>query len=99
MNSLHVEKIESLVGMVVSIGLYSIRLIIGIVTQSLAIIADAFHSLCDAFTSLIVYTTGRIAEKLANQDHLYGHGKAQLVNSHLIYHLAISGFIKYVLSC
>jgi len=48
-----------------------------IVTGSIAIRADAVHSVIDLFGVIIGYTAIRIASRPPDEDHPYGHGKAE----------------------
>jgi cation diffusion facilitator family transporter len=49
----------------------------GIVTGSLALIADAWHTLSDTISSVIVLIAGKISRKPADDDHPFGHGRAE----------------------
>ncbi|MEO8100615.1 MAG: cation diffusion facilitator family transporter [Acidobacteriota bacterium] len=49
----------------------------GVLGQSFALIADGFESLADVFSSLIVYVGLRYSVKPRDDDHPYGHGKAE----------------------
>jgi cation diffusion facilitator family transporter len=49
----------------------------GIVTGSLALIADAWHTLSDTISSVIVLIAGKISHKPADDDHPFGHGRAE----------------------
>jgi cation diffusion facilitator family transporter len=51
--------------------------IIGLTTNSLAILSDAAHALFDSLTSLILLITTRISLKPPDEEHLYGHGKIE----------------------
>ena len=65
------------VGIVVSFFLAVIKIITGIIGNSYALIADGIESLTDIFTSLIVFAGLYFASKPADEDHPYGHGKAE----------------------
>jgi len=56
----------------------------GIATGSLALIADAWHSLSDIITSAIVLIGGKISQKPADNDHPFGHGRAEHIASVII---------------
>ena len=49
----------------------------GIVTGSLALIADAWHTMSDTISSVIVLIAGKISRKPADDDHPFGHGRAE----------------------
>jgi cation diffusion facilitator family transporter len=49
----------------------------GVVTGSLALIADAWHTMSDTISSVIVLIAGKISRKPADEDHPFGHGRAE----------------------
>jgi len=53
----------------------------GIVSNSGAMVADAVHSASDIFASLFVYISLIIAQKPADEDHPYGHGRAEVIST------------------
>ncbi len=78
------EKIEGIVGIVVSVIVYVLRYIVAIATNSLALLVDAWHALIDALTSGIVIAASLLADKPADEEHPYGHGRALAVGSNII---------------
>jgi len=54
-----------------------VKLIAGIVGHANALVADAVESSADIFSSLIVWMGLSIAARPADEDHPYGHGKAE----------------------
>lgn len=67
----------TLIGIIASLFLAGIKIFTGIVGNSYALIADGIESLTDIFTSSIVLTGLYFAAKPADEDHPYGHGKAE----------------------
>jgi cation diffusion facilitator family transporter len=65
------------IGIVVSFFLAVIKIVTGIIGNSYALIADGIESLTDIFTSSIVFAGLYFASKPADEDHPYGHGKAE----------------------
>jgi cation diffusion facilitator family transporter len=63
--------------MAVNLILAVIKLIAGIVGHAYALVADAVESTADIFSSLVVYGGLRIAAQPADEDHPYGHGRAE----------------------
>ena len=57
--------------------LIAIKIAASIVTGSIAIRADAVHSVIDLFGVIIGYTAIRIASRPPDESHPYGHGKAE----------------------
>lgn len=60
------------------------KLVVGIFSGSSVLIADAFHSITDIFSTLFVYYGITISNKPADDDHQYGHEKAELIVSKII---------------
>lgn len=67
----------TIVGIITSIILASVKAVAGVLGNSYALVADAIESTSDVFTSLIVLTGLKIAKKPADKTHPYGHGKAE----------------------
>lgn len=58
--------------------------VVGILAGSEALVADAVHSAADLIGSLAVIIGLRIARKPPDEDHPYGHGKAELIASTIV---------------
>ncbi len=67
-----------------NLSLFGLKYWAGISTGSLALIADAWHSLTDIVTSLIVLIGGKISRKPADDDHPFGHGRAEHISAIII---------------
>jgi cation diffusion facilitator family transporter len=65
------------VGMAVNIVLAVIKIAAGILGNSYALIADGIESTTDIISSLVVWTGLKISAVPADEDHPYGHGKAE----------------------
>jgi cation diffusion facilitator family transporter len=65
------------IGLAVNILLSATKLIAGLVGHSHALVADACESLTDIFSSIIVWRGVVVAAAPADEDHPYGHGKAE----------------------
>jgi cation diffusion facilitator family transporter len=65
------------VGLAVNAVLACIKLTAGILGNSYALIADAIESWADIASSIIVWRGVVIADRPADTDHPYGHGKAE----------------------
>src|SRR5213592_1605754 len=64
-------------GMVANILLAAAKLVAGIVGHSHALVADGVESLADLFSSIVVWRGLVVASEPADDDHPYGHGKAE----------------------
>ncbi|MEH7334127.1 cation diffusion facilitator family transporter [Neobacillus drentensis] len=60
------------------------KIIIGWYGNSDAVFADGIHSAADVFASIIVLLVIKIANKPADKEHPYGHGKAEVIVSGIV---------------
>lgn len=74
----------SLLGLFANIGLAAVKLIAGLVGHSYALVADAVESLADIFGSVVVWSGLRIAGRPPDENHPYGHGKAEALASLIV---------------
>jgi cation diffusion facilitator family transporter len=74
------EKQQVALGsMVASGGLTLAKLAVGLTSGSLAILSEAAHSALDFVATVMTYFAVRIADKPADEQHHYGHGKVESV--------------------
>src|SRR5437879_8924112 len=71
-------------GMVANILLAAAKLVAGIVGHSHALVADGVESLADLFSSVIVWRGLVVAAAPADEDHPYGHGKAEPISAAVV---------------
>jgi cation diffusion facilitator family transporter len=64
-------------GIIFNILLAVIKVVVGVVGSSYALVADGIESTMDIFSSFILLFGLRVASKAPDQDHPYGHGKAE----------------------
>jgi cation diffusion facilitator family transporter len=79
-----VGYLEAIVSIFGNIFLFAIKLILGIIINSLSLIADAFHSLSDVLTSIVVLVGFKIGGKPADKEHPFGHGRVETVSTLII---------------
>ncbi len=84
MNRFYAIKKASIIGIISNIFLCIIKSIIGFITNSQAMIADAVNSAGDIFSSIMAFIGNKIASKPKDEDHNLGHGKAEYIFSMLI---------------
>lgn len=64
-------------GLATNVALTIVKFFAGVLGHSQALIADAVESLADIFSSIIVWRGLVVAETPPDDDHPYGHGKAE----------------------
>jgi cation diffusion facilitator family transporter len=57
--------------------LVGLKLFLTIATGSMGILSELLHSVLDLIAAVITYLSVRVADKPADADHLYGHGKVE----------------------
>ena len=67
-----------------NIALAVLKLIFGWMTNSIALLADAFHTGSDVLTSAVVVVGFRMAKKSADIEHPYGHGRIEPIGTLII---------------
>lgn len=77
-------KKASIIGIICNLFLFIIKILIGCLSNSIAMISDAFNSGGDVFSSFMTFIGNKIASKPADDDHNFGHGKAEYIYSMII---------------
>tara|TARA_Y100000746_G_scaffold84596_1_gene71670 strand:- start:537 stop:1463 length:927 start_codon:yes stop_codon:yes gene_type:complete len=78
------------VALALNVAMSLLKLAVGVMSGSLAVIADAMHSATDALSSLTGLITNSLSDPRPDRDHPYGHHKYEAVGA-----LGIAGFILF----
>ena len=88
--------LASVVGVICNLILFAIKLGIGLIINSISVMADAFNNLSDAASSVISFIGVKLAGRPADKEHPFGHGRfeyiAALAVSFLIIQVGITLF-------
>ena len=71
------KKMAALGSVASALVLVTLKVILAAVTGSLGILSEALHSILDLVAAVITYLSVRVADKPADAQHLYGHGKVE----------------------
>ena len=74
----------TLIGSVVNLFLSILKIVVGVVGRSSAMLADGIHSLSDFVTDAVVLVFIRLSGKEADEEHMYGHGKFETLATVII---------------
>ncbi len=87
----------ALSSVIAAIGLTLFKIIVGIATNSLGILAEAAHSGLDLMAAAMTFFAVGVADKPADKGHPFGHGKVENVSAlfETLLLLATSGWIIY----
>lgn len=84
MDRFKMVKLASILGIIGNIFLLIIKGMVGLVTNSQAMLADTFNSAGDILSSFMTFIGNKVASKPCDDDHNLGHGKAEYIYSMLI---------------
>ena len=85
----YLEGVLSIIG---NLLLFGLKYWAGIVSGSLALIADAWHTLSDSASSVIVLGSVKLSSRKPDTRHPFGHGRYQQIASLFEKHL--KGFLQ-----
>lgn len=77
-------RIAGIVGIICNLLLSILKFIVGTVSNSVSITADATNNIADAGSSIITLVGFRLSEKPADEDHPYGHARIEYVTGLII---------------
>jgi cation diffusion facilitator family transporter len=91
------KRSAALSSVIAAIGLTTFKLIVGLLTNSLGILAEAAHSALDLVAAAMTYFAVRVSDRPADQSHPFGHGKVENLSAlfETLLLLATSGWIIY----
>lgn len=81
MNKEKAQVTKGIVNIVANTGLFVAKLIAGITTGSIALLADAWDTLSDSVIAVFVILAAKLASKEPDREHPFGHGRWELVGS------------------
>lgn len=87
MRKKHNTKLNIILGLfsvITNLGLFALKLWAGLVSGSVAIIADAWHTLSDSASSVVLIIGSKIAQKPADREHPFGHGRVEHITAIII---------------
>ena len=73
----HSKQSAALNSVLAALGLTSFKIVVGVLTGSLGILAEAAHSALDLIAALLTFLAVRVAGRPADKSHPYGHGKVE----------------------
>lgn len=77
-------KKVSIISLITNVLLTVVKAIIGFLSGSTALVADAFHSASDLFGTVVLLQGLRIAHKPPDESHPYGHQRAETITSKIL---------------
>lgn len=76
--------LASITGIVLNILLFASKLTLGLITFSVAVVADAFNNMSDASSSVVTLVGFRMSGKHADKKHPMGHGRLEYISAFIV---------------
>ena len=81
--------LSGLVGICCNVLLFAAKVTVGWMINSISVMADGFNNLSDAASSVISFVGVKMAEKPADADHPFGHGRIEYISAFIVAFLVI----------
>lgn len=79
MNRLQYGSMCGIIGICCNVFLFAVKLVIGLLSGSISIMADALNNLSDAGSSIVTLVGFHMASKPADKEHPFGHGRMEYI--------------------
>ncbi|MEW8956572.1 cation diffusion facilitator family transporter [Clostridium sp.] len=90
--------LAGIVGIVVNLLLFSVKLFVGLLVGSIAVMADAFNNLSDAASSLITILGFKLSTMPPDKEHPFGHGRLEYVSAMIVSFMVIIVGFQFIKS-
>ena len=80
----------SIIGILANLGLAAFKMVIGLASNSIAVILDAVNNMTDMLSSVITIIGTRLAGKAPDKKHPLGHGRTEYITA-----LLVAGIVLY----
>ncbi|MCM8804487.1 MAG: cation diffusion facilitator family transporter, partial [Candidatus Omnitrophica bacterium] len=87
--------LEGWVSILGNLFLFIVKFLAGILTKSISIITEAFHSLSDILTSILVIGGFKLSKKPPDEKHPFGHGRIEQIATLIIAFLLLFASIDF----
>ncbi|MDU1442589.1 MAG: cation diffusion facilitator family transporter [Clostridium cochlearium] len=74
----------SIVGIISNTLLFIIKILVGIISNSISVTADAFNNLSDVASSVITLIGFKLSSKPADKEHPFGHGRIEYISALIV---------------
>lgn len=80
---------SGIIGIVLNLILFTLKLVAGIFSKSVSVIADAMNNLSDVSASLVTLIGFKVSAKKADMEHPFGHGRMEYISGLIVSFLII----------
>ena len=90
--------LDGIVGIIANFILFGVKLSVGLLTSSIAIMADAFNNLSDMASSVITIVGFKLASIPPDKEHPFGHGRLEYISALIVAFMVMLVGIQFVKS-
>lgn len=90
--------LSSIIGIFCNVLLFAAKFLIGALMHSISVMADGFNNLSDAASSIISFVGVKMAEKPADEEHPFGHGRIEYIAALVVAFLVIEVGLSFLKS-
>ena len=90
--------LAGIVGIIANFILFGVKLSVGLLTSSIAIMADAFNNLSDMASSVITIVGFKLASIPPDKEHPFGHGRLEYISALIVAFMVMLVGIQFVKS-
>jgi cation diffusion facilitator family transporter len=73
--------VEGSVSIIVNTALFALKMWVSVISGSIALAADAWHTLSDSLSSIVVVVAAKLGSRKADKEHPFGHGRWEQIAS------------------
>ena len=89
-------NLAGIVGIITNLMLFIIKFSVGLFSNSISILADAFNNLSDAASSVITIIGFKMANKPADAEHPFGHGRIEYITAMIVSFMVMLVGLQFV---
>ncbi len=91
-------NLAGVVGIIINIILFIIKVSVALLSGSVAIMADAFNNLSDAASSIVTIIGFKMANKPADAEHPFGHGRIEYISALIVAFMVMVVGLQFIKS-
>lgn len=91
-----VGYISGIVGIIINTLLFAVKLFVGMISGSVAIMADSFNNLSDASSCVITIVGFKLSSMPADKEHPFGHGRLEYISALIVAFMVMVVGLQFV---
>lgn len=90
--------LAGVIGIIVNLFLFGVKFSVGMISQSIAVTADAFNNLTDAGSSLVTILGFKLSNMPADEEHPFGHGRIEYLSALIVSAMVMIVGVEFIRS-